>query len=83
MNSEGFFLTPGGDTFVQKFLPYKKLPSKIFQEHAKISTFSPKNDVERFFFRPLVVTHLFKIHFPTKNSLAKFFLKIHRFRLIH
>ena len=35
------------------------------------------------FFRPLEVTHLLKIEFPTKKFLAEFFLKMHRFRLIN
>ena len=35
------------------------------------------------FFRPLVVTHLFKIQILTINYLAKFLIKLQRFRLIH
>ena len=35
------------------------------------------------FFWPLMVTHLFKTQFPTKNCLTKFFIKVHRLRLIH
>ena len=30
-----------------------------------------------------MVTHFFKIRFATKNFLAKFLIKMHRFRLIH
>ena len=35
--------------------------------------------------RPLVVTHLFKIQFPTYpiNFVAKFFIKMYRFQLIY
>ena len=35
------------------------------------------------FFGLLSVASLFKIQFPTNNFLGKFFIEMHRFRLIH
>ena len=35
------------------------------------------------FFRPMVMLHLFKIQFSTKNFLLKFFIQMHIFCLIH
>ena len=31
-------------------------------------------------FQPLLVLHLTKIQFPTKNFVAKFYIKVYRFR---
>ena len=78
---ERFFPTPGGVTLVQNLIFYKKFPSEIFHKLAVTSTYSHKIEYERFF-SIMVVTHLFQIQFPTKKFLA-FFIKIHRFRLIH
>ena len=47
-----FFPTPGGDTFVQISISYKKFPSEIFHKSAWISTYLPQNEFERFFFDP-------------------------------
>ena len=81
-----FFPTPGGYAFVQNSIFYKKFPSKIFHKIAKILNLSPKTEFKRFSLTPggdPGVTYFFRIQFYTKNFLAKFFIKVHRFRLIH
>ena len=45
--------------------------------------FLRQNSHSKDVFRPLLVLHLTKIQFPTENFVAKFFIKVHRFRLFH
>ena len=74
LNSKGFFRPLVVTHFLQNV---------VFLKNALIPTYLLKNEFERFFFDPWWGHICSKINFLRKNSLAKIFIKMHRFRLIH
>ena len=71
LKNNRFCPNPGDYTFAQNSMSYKTFPNKFFIKVHKYRIIIQKLNSNGFF-RPLVLTHLFKIQFPTKSFLTNF-----------